>query len=70
MIIFAKTGSGQTYAGKTRKRVPFSCSGGTWILPRLIGWAKATELILTGETLTGKTTNAPSIFSALLYYKN
>ena len=27
-------------------------SGGTWILPRLIGWAKASELILTGETLT------------------
>ncbi len=29
-------------------------SGGTWILPRLIGWAKAAELIFTGRTLTAQ----------------
>lgn len=28
-------------------------SGGTWILPRLLGWAKAAELIFTGRTLNG-----------------
>jgi len=29
-------------------------SGGTWFLPRMLGWAKAAELIFTGRTLSAR----------------
>jgi enoyl-CoA hydratase/carnithine racemase len=29
-------------------------SGGTWFLPRMLGWEKACELIFTGRTLTAE----------------
>lgn len=29
-------------------------SGGTWILPRLIGWSKAAEILFTGRTLSAE----------------
>jgi len=29
-------------------------SGGTWLLPRLLGWAKASEIVFTGRTLSAE----------------
>src|SRR5262249_57209159 len=38
-------------AGGFAKRGVLPESGGTWLLPRLVGWAKAAEIIFTGRTL-------------------
>jgi enoyl-CoA hydratase/carnithine racemase len=42
--------SGKLAAAFTRRGV-LPESGGTWLLPRLVGWAKASEIIFTGRTL-------------------
>ena len=42
------------YAAAFVKRGVVPESGGTWFLPRMIGWAKAAELNFTGRTLTAK----------------
>lgn len=39
-------------AASYAKRGVLPESGGTWYLPRMLGWAKAAELIFTGRTLT------------------
>jgi enoyl-CoA hydratase/carnithine racemase len=47
--IMAKTAK---LAAAFTKRGVVPESGGTWLLPRLIGWSKAAELIFTGRTLS------------------
>ncbi|HZY51783.1 MAG TPA: enoyl-CoA hydratase-related protein [Reyranella sp.] len=41
-------------AASYAKRGVLPESGGTWYLPRMLGWAKASELIFTGRTLTAQ----------------
>jgi len=45
--------SGKLAAAFTKRGV-LPESGGTWLLPRLVGYAKAAELAFTGRTLTAK----------------
>ncbi len=42
--------SGKLAAAFTKRGI-LPESGGTWLLPRLIGWSKAAEIIFTGRTL-------------------
>jgi len=44
-------GEGGKLSAAFTKRGLLPESGGTWILPRLLGWAKAAEVIFTGRTL-------------------
>lgn len=45
---------GAKMAAAFTKRGVVPESGGTWLLPRLIGWSKAAELIFTGRTLSAE----------------
>ncbi len=46
--------AGAKLAPAFTKRGVLPESGGTWLLPRLLGWAKASELAFTGDTLTAE----------------
>jgi len=45
---------GSKLAAAFTKRGIVPESGGTWVLPRLLGWATASELLFTGRTLGAK----------------
>lgn len=47
-------GSKAKLAASYAKRGVLPESGGTWYLPRLIGWSKAAEIIFTGRTLSAE----------------
>ena len=46
--------AGAKFAAAFVKRGVVPESGGTWFLPRMIGWAKAAELVFTGRTLSAQ----------------
>ncbi|MCA9823862.1 MAG: enoyl-CoA hydratase/isomerase family protein [Dehalococcoidia bacterium] len=41
-------------------------SGGTWLLPRLIGWGKAAEIFMRGQTLNAEQCLDVGIFNAVV----
>jgi enoyl-CoA hydratase/carnithine racemase len=41
-------------------------SGGTWFLPRMVGWAKAAEIIFTGRTLSAADCLAEGLANAVV----
>jgi len=41
-------------------------SGGTWLLPRLVGWARAAEIIFTGRTLSAQECLAQGLVSRVV----
>ena len=41
-------------------------SGGTWILPRLIGWSKASEIIFSGKTLSAQDSQEMGLVSHIV----
>ena len=47
-------GESAKLAAAFTKRGVLPESGGTWLLPRLVGWSKAAEIIFTGRTLSAK----------------
>ena len=41
-------------------------SGGTWLLPRLVGWGKAAEIFMRGKTLGAEECLDAGIFNAVV----
>ena len=62
--IVLKDGAKLAAAFTSRGVVPES--GGTWILPRLIGWSKASEIIFTGKTLTAQESEEMGLISKVV----
>jgi len=58
--------SGAKMAAAFTKRGILPESGGTWFLPRLIGWSRAAELIFTGRTLGAEECVAMGLASAVV----
>lgn len=57
---------GAKFAAAFVKRGIVPESGGTWFLPRMIGWAKASEIIFSGKTLTAQESLALGLTNAVV----
>ena len=53
-------------AASYAKRGVLPESGGTWYLPRLLGWAKAAEIIFTGRTLDAEQSLALGLVNSVV----
>ena len=53
-------------AASYAKRGVLPESGGTWYLPRLLGWAKAAEIIFTGRTLDAEQSLALGLVNSIV----
>lgn len=53
-------------AAVTARRNLLPESGGSWLLPRLIGWAKAAEMFFRGQTLTAQECKEVGLVNAVV----
>ncbi len=59
-------GEGGRLAAVTAKRNLLPESGGSWLLPRLVGWAKASEMFFRGQVLNAQQCKEAGLVNAVV----